>query len=333
VHSVLILGCGNIAGGFDTERESAAPLTHAGGYRAHGGFHIAACVDPDDARREAFAARWNVDRAAASIAALGSAAPGAFDVISICSPNACHAEHLDAAIALRPRLIFCEKPVTDSAAETEAAVQRCAEAGVALAVNYSRRWAPDTIALAEELAAGEWGAVRSVVGTYTKGVVHNGGHMIDLIHLLLGPVRLIAAGQAVHDFWDDDPSVPALLETESGVAVHLAIGDARDCALFELTIITERGEIAMRDGGFAWSERRVGDSAIFPGYRTLGQPTIRVGEYERAMRAAIDNIAAALDHGAALRSTGETALAAQRVCEAIRTAARAADPLSARTKQ
>lgn len=332
MHSVLILGCGNIAGGFDAERESAAPLTHAGGYRAHGGFDIAACIDPDDARREAFAARWNVDRVAASIAALG-ASPGEFDVISICSPNRCHAEHLDAAIALRPRLIFCEKPVTDSAAATEAAVARCVEQGVALAVNYSRRWAPDVIDLADRLTAGEWGAVRSFVGTYTKGVLHNGGHLIDLIHLLLGPVRLIAAGRAVHDFWDDDPSVPALLETESGVPGHVAIGNARDYAVFELVITTERGEIAMRDGGFAWTERRVEESAIFPGYRTLGQATTRDGDYEAAMCGAIDNIAAALDHDRALCSTGQTALAAQRICETIRNAALAGNSPFARTRQ
>lgn len=315
--STLIIGCGNIAGGFDADRpDSAGPLTHAGAFRRHGGFALRACVDPDAARREAFAARWGAPEAAESLDAL-SVAPGEIDVISICSPNAFHAEHLDAAIALAPRLIFCEKPVTPSAAATEALVARCRDAGILLAVNYTRRWAPDVVALAGDLARGDWGAVRSAVGTYTKGVLHNGGHLVDLLHLLFGPLTLTAAGVPVHDHWDDDPSVPALLAGDSGVPIHLAVGDARDYALFELVVVTERGEIAMRDGGLRWTERDASASAAFAGYRTLADFTPRKGRYDEAMAAAAANIADALATGAPLASTGDTALAAQRLCEQI----------------
>lgn len=321
--STLIIGCGNIAGGFDADRTTdAGPLTHAGAFRRHGGFSLAACVDPDVDRRDAFARRWEIPVSAASLGELDAAA-GDFDVVSICSPNACHAEHLDAAIALRPRLIFCEKPVTESAAATRALVDRCSAAGILLAVNYTRRWAPDTIAIAEQIARGDWGAVRSVVGTYTKGVLHNGGHMIDLLQMLFGPIALIGAGAAVPDYWDDDPSVPALLVSERGVPIHLAVGDARDYALFELVIVTERGEIAMRDGGLGWTIRMAGDSAAFAGYRTLGAFEPRPGRYDEAMLAAANNIADALASGAPLASRGETALAAQTLCEAISVAGKA----------
>lgn len=318
--STLIVGCGNIAGGFDAGRPAeAGPLTHAGAFQRHGGFALTACVDPDAARREVFAARWGVQHTAASVAALATA-PGTFDVISICSPNAVHAEHLEAAIALAPRLIFCEKPVTGNADATEALVARCHDAGILLAVNYTRRWAPDVVALAGELTRGERGAVRSVVGTYTKGVLHNGGHLIDLLHLLFGPLTLTAAGDPVHDHWHDDPSVPALLAAQGGVPIQLGIGDARDYALFELVVVTERGEIAMRDGGLHWTEREPGASAAFAGYRTLGGFAERPGRYDEAMSAAVGNIADALMTGAPLASTGDTALAAQRLCEQISTA-------------
>ena len=38
--------------------------------------------------------------------------------------------------------------------------------------------------LAGELKAGTWGQVRSASGTYGKGVMHNGSHLIDLLHML-----------------------------------------------------------------------------------------------------------------------------------------------------
>jgi predicted dehydrogenase len=107
MHRVLIIGCGRIAGGFDADRPAdAPPLTHAGAFSKDPRFTIAACVEPDTERREAFRRRWDVGEAAADLASLG-AAPGAFDVVSLCSPTEAHAADLEAVLALKPKLVFC----------------------------------------------------------------------------------------------------------------------------------------------------------------------------------------------------------------------------------
>lgn len=316
--SVLVVGCGNIAGGFDAARpDDAAPLTHAGALRQHGGFVLQACVDPDAARRAAFAARWGLPQAAASIDAL-QAAPGSFDLVCICSPTALHAEHLEAALALAPRLVFCEKPVTPTLAETALWAGRYAEAGIPLAINHTRRWAPDVERLAAELRRGDWGALRSAGGLYNKGVLNNGGHMVDLLQLLLGPVQPLAAGLPLWDFWPEDPSVPALLQTADGVPVTLHLGHAADCAVFELQLVTERAVITMEDGGQAWRVRPVVESPSFKGYRSLAAGERRAGEYALAMRRAAANLHAAATQGQALASTADSARTAQAVCEALR---------------
>jgi predicted dehydrogenase len=320
---VLLIGCGNIAGGFDAARPAdALPLTHAGAFVQHGGFRIAACVDPDATRRAAFMQRWSVPLGAADVPALG-AAPGRFDIVSICSPTALHAAHLASALALKPRLIFCEKPVTPTLAETALWVARCAEAGVLLAVNHTRRWAPDVVRMAEELRAGRHGAVRSVVGHYNKGLLNNGGHLVDLLHLLLGPLDLVAAGAPVWDHGDDDPSVPALLCSAAGVPVHLSVAHAADYALFELQIVTSTGMLTMEDGGQRWRRRQATDSARFKGYRTLDAGRAVPGEYDQAMGRAVANLHAALGSGAPLASSGASALLAQQLCDTICRAARA----------
>ena len=324
-YRVLIIGCGAIAGGYDEGRaEDTAPLTHAGAFTADDRFEIAACVDPDDQARFAFAERWRVASHAATLEGL-TARPGAFDIVSICSPTTFHAEHLEAALALKPKLIFCEKPVAGDLETACRLVERCEEAGVALAVNYTRRWAPDLVALADEVRAGEWGRVLSATGWYAKGVVHNGGHMIDLLHMFVGPMKMIGCGAPVHDFWDDDPSVSALLSADGAASIHLVAGDARTFTQFELVLSCERGEIAMRDGGLSIEKRRVEDSDTFAGYRTLGQRQVATGRYGEAMSRAIANIAAHLEHGKPLASTGANALAAQRLCETIRTTSITAD--------
>lgn len=317
---VLIVGCGNIAGGFDEGRPEDRPRTHAGAYRSHGGFEIAGCVEPDGEVRAAFMTHWEVATGAASI----DEWRGEADLMSICSPTAVHEANLQSALALKPRLIFCEKPLTPSVEASEAVVASCDAAGVLLAVNHTRRWAPDVVRLRDELAAGEWGALRSVTGFYSKGVLNNGTHMVDLLRYLLGgKLSLVAASSGTVDHWPDDPSVSALLETEAGVPVHLVAGHSGDYSRFELELQLEGGVVAMEEGGFRWRVRRPIDSPHFEGYSTLSVGETVSGSYREAMAAAVDNIYEALTSSAPLASTGRTALEAQRLCAAIAEAAQA----------
>jgi len=325
--NVLVVGCGNIAGGFDAERAAdLPPLTHAGAFSGHGGFAITACVEPDATRRAAFMQRWGIPRGYADLPAVAAAQlGGSFDIVSLCSPTAAHAPQLETALALRPRLIFCEKPVTPTLAQTAALVARCSRAEVPLAVNYTRRWAPDVQRLATELRHGVWGAVRSATGTYNKGVLNNGSHLLDLLHLLLGPMSVLHAGDAVADHWGDDPTVPALLQTADGVSVHLATAHAADAAIFELQLVCEKAVISMEDGGLRWRVRRVIDSPHFAGYRVLDRGVETAGDYLQATARAVDNLYQHLYHGQPLASTGHTALAAQRLCDDIRRRAATAE--------
>jgi predicted dehydrogenase len=323
--SVLILGCGNIAGGFDAARPPESwPLSHAAAFRRHPGFRIVACVEPDAQKRQEFMRRWDVPRGYATAGEVP--AELAIDVVSICSPTACHDEHLTFAIARGPRLVFCEKPLTPDAERSQQQVEACAAAGIPLAVNHTRRWAPDLRALADELRQGRFGAVRSLSGVYNKGVLNNGSHLIDLIHLLLGEgLRPIAVGPPVWDYGPDDPSVPALLVSPSGVPVTLQVAHAADYALFELQIVTAGGVLTMEDGGATLRLRTVIDSPTFAGYRCLGPAAIRAGQTLQAMARAVDNLYGALTSGQPLASTGSTALAAQRLCAALKSAALSAD--------
>ena len=313
----LIVGCGNIAGRFDAGRAGDWPRTHAGAYASDGRFELAACVEPNDARRAEFMRDWNV---AAGFCSMNEAArsKGGFDVISICSPTASHAQDLRAALGLQAKLIFCEKPASGSASETARLVQACKKAGVDLAINYTRRWDPEVANLKRGLEEGRWGALRSVVGYYNKGLVNNGSHMLDLLQLLLGPLRVLHVGRPVEDYCAEDPTLPAWLETADRIPVQLACAHAADFAFFELQLVLARAVITMEEGGLFWRERPVADSAEFAGFRVPAEGTRRPGGYAQAMRRSIDNIFGAVRRREPLASTGETALAAQRLCEEIR---------------
>jgi predicted dehydrogenase len=315
---VLVVGCGKIAGGFDEGRsDSDLPLTHAGAYVRDGRFKLTACVEPDAKRLDEFMAAWNIPVGFRSIEEAFESAEQ-FDVISICSPSGCHANDLKISLQFKPKLIFCEKPVTTSIEETEDLVVKCRESKILLAVNYSRRWDPDIQKFQADMRANHWGELRSIIGLYNKGILNNGSHMIDLLHLLFGSLVITNVGKPVHDFSVQDPTVDVWLEAPHGISAHLVCGNAADFALFELQFVFSRGVLAMEEGGMFWRERGAVDSPSFKGYRSLHSGDRRLGKYPQAMLKAVDNIYRSIELGDPLAGTGESALCTQKVCENIR---------------
>jgi len=315
---VLIVGCGNIGGRFDQPRSTnELPHTHAGAYTRDGRFSLSACVEPDDGRRAEFMAAWGVP---VGFHLLEEAMNSGhhFDAISICSPTTCHAHDLEVALRLKPKLIFCEKPLTTSLAQSERLVEECRKSNILLAVNYSRRFDPDVWKLQVDMQNGRWGQLRSIVGCYDKGLLNNGSHMLDLINLLVGPMEIVKVGKPIYDFSSSDPTIPVWLEGANALPIHLVCGHAQDYAIFELQLVFSLGALTMEEGGMFWRERRVVESATFRGYRVLDDGVRRAGQYPRSMLQAVGNIYQAITEGKPLASTGESALVAQRLCERIK---------------
>ena len=326
-YNVLIIGCGKIAGGFDIGRsEDLPPVTHAGAYVRHGRFQLAACVDPDIERRKAFAQHWGIATEAVSIEELGIT-PGAIDVVSICSPTFLHPQHVEQALALRPRTIFCEKPVSIDVADAKDLFQKCQSRGVHLIVNYSRQWDPDLSALIAEIKSGHWGKVRSVVGHYNKGILNNGSHMVELLLRLVGPLELVTTSCLNYDFCNSDPTVAVLLKAEKAqIPVYLNPGNARDFGYFELELICEKGIIHMVSGGMAFHYRDATPDPIFKGYQSLGKPKYIQGRYLETMSRAVDEIHAYLKTGKPEGGRNERVLAVQELCIQIQKHALAQSP-------
>ncbi|MDJ0641198.1 MAG: Gfo/Idh/MocA family oxidoreductase [Erythrobacter sp.] len=321
-YKVLIIGCGAIAGGYDADREGEftptdLPLSHAGAIQMHDRFELAACVDPDRDTRGAFAERWGVPVDEPDLTALGGEVD-AFDVIVVASPTQNHAEHLEWALAVKPKAVLCEKPMAQDYAQSVHLADAYRSAAIPLCVNYTRRWSLSLGSIAGEIEAGEYGELISGVGTYTKGIVHNGGHMVDLLRFLIGDVAVHSIGPARLDHWDHDPTASAILTAGNGAPIHLVAGDARLVTQFELVLNFETCQFAMRDGGRRIEFRNTGPSDTYAGYREYGLPESNQSENAGAMWSLYQMLADSIEFGVPLISDAESALAAQSICEEIR---------------
>lgn len=308
----IIVGCGNIAGDFDVN-QNGLPVTHAGAYKHHGKFDIVACVDPNRFKLQKFAKRWKIKNKFLNMKEV-RASKLDFDVVSICSPVSSHHKDVFEALKLKPKLIFCEKPLANKYNDAVDIKNMCNKAGVLLAVNYSRRWDPKVVELKNDIAAKKLGEVRSIIGYYNKGIFNNGSHMIDLLTYLFGSLKIEKATSAVNDYFDDDPTITALLNTNSGVPVHLVGTNALDYSLFELEIIGSKKTKTMRDGGLSWSTRNIAKNLRFKGYSKLEKDQYFKGEYLKSMLFAVKNIYNAIIKGHQLSCTGEEACEAHKIC-------------------
>ncbi len=319
VYSALIVGCGNIGGGFDQARPDWADsaLTHAGAYSHHPGFHLQACVDPDAQRRQSFADFWSVPEAHEDMSTLLEQGMR-FDVVSICSPTALHEAHLLAALGCSPRVIFCEKPLAPSLEASQRMIKACEKQGVTLLANYSRRWDPSVNTFFNAIRSGQHGAIRSVVGYYNKGILNNGVHMIDLLRRLLGDLVIERVYLPAQELEASDPTPAVMLRSDDGrVPVLLTPGMAQDYALFELELICQAATVRMRRGGLDWQVRQAVASRTFAGYRHLEQEAVHQGEYGQCMHQAIAEIHAILSQACTPTFSAWDAFETQKMCQQI----------------
>ena len=318
LYNVLIVGCGNIAGGFDASRaKHLSSLSHAGAYTKHGGFKLFACIDPDHRCCKAFARRWEVENQASTIADL-SLSPGLIDVVSICSPTELHHEHLKQVLNLRPKIVFCEKPLALDVSAAREITTVFRKHNIALVVNYSRQWDPCVTELENKLRIGCWGDIRSVVGHYNKGILNNGSHMLELLLRLLGQLELVATGMPVFDFWESDPTVAVFLTANEGaVPVYLNPSHASDFAYFELEIVFELGVLRMESGGMDWQFRMAEPDKEFVGYHSLSKAKFKKGRYMEALEFAINDIYTWLETARPVNKTNAFVVEVQKLCADI----------------
>jgi len=312
-YRVAIVGAGRIGAMLDAP-QSPLILTHAHGYKACGGFDIVGFVDPDVDKAEAASVRWG----GSSFESIGNLfATQSVDVVSLCLPDELHCATL-LALADKPiRFIFLEKPAVRTSAEADEIDNIYRKLPVRVQVNYTRRFVPEITKIREAIRAGSYGKFVAGTGYYGKGLVHNGSHMVDLLRFLVGEVGTVEKISETRDFYDDDPSVSALLTMQAGGDFYLRHIDSRKFHIFELDLIFENKRVRICELGTIIEEYSVGENKFFEGYQTLNKSTEYDTEYPKAMYHAIANIRNNLERNEPLICPLEESLETVKTCSRI----------------
>ena len=166
-----------------------------------------------------------------------------------------------------------------------------------------------------ELCSGKWGAIRTVTAFYTKGLLHTGSHMLDLIQYFIGPLSPRMILRQTNDFSDDDPTVDAVFNGPANVPVYLIGGPWSDYSRFEAEIICELGIIGIEDSGFRVRRRRTENHRLFPDTIHIDEGLSTNTGLNMALKHAVSNIHDAAFGKAELVSDPSNAHEVEALCD------------------
>ena len=308
VYSVGVIGCGRIVSGFDAPGDSRV-FTHLHALTTNPRFRVAGVFDTDDSATAAASVKWSVP-GVGGFSKLAELAP---DIFLIAVPDEGHKHYLDAVLDARPSLVLCEKPITPSLDESRSAVKRYADLGVKLAVGYQRRFDADVNAIRDKYRSGALGRFLGGTVWFSKGLLHNGSHAVDLLRFVLGEVTSARALGSRFDFTPQDPSVAAVVAFAAG-DVFFAIGDERCFSIFEIDLLFEQARYRLTDSGMQFEVAAVRADLHFAGYKTLVVEENRASTLVHALARMWESTALALDSGAPMVNTAAEALRTQEIC-------------------
>lgn len=305
-YSVLLIGLGRMGMGYDLEKRSEASLTHANAFSSNASFQPVGAVDLDPKLRSIFTKVYGGYCSDNLVEAITTLKP---DVVIISTPTKTHSSTLFKVLELHlPKLILCEKPLSYQLDEAEKMVEVCSQKGVKLYVNYPRRADNGASEIRSRLALNIIkGPYRGVVW-YSKGLIHNGSHFVDLLGSWFGQpssFSIISDGRAIGD---DDIEPDFRVTYKEGEFIYLAAKEEH-FSHYEIQIMAANGCLRYEHGGRRVSWQPVIGDSLVDGYFVLSSEYESIpSSSDRIMMFVADEILLALSGKASTLCTGIQAL-------------------------
>lgn len=291
-YKAAIIGCGRIAGGYQKNSKDKKVLTHAKAYTVHKNTHIAAAVDIDKNKLDAFCAEWGVASGYADARKMIKEIKP--DIVSICTPAETHQDILKLCLDLGIKAIWCEKPIGDN---YDFVRQLLVDKNTIFYVNHLRRWDRAVGKIKEIINNEDLGALLTMTLSCSKGFYESGSHLVDLICYLAGipkNMKVINASTGENkkgNFFTAD----IFMEFECGTK-GLVIFNGAMFNYVEFDFLFEKGRIKSFNNGFNYKIFPIAQSSRFPGHNWLSLKGENIrSDLDRSMLKLLDDIVQSLN--------------------------------------
>ena len=284
-----IIGCGDIAGGYDEKKKDGGIFTHAGAYKSNPEIEIVAAYDINTKRLEKFSDYWSVKQTYESIEELLN---DTYDIISVCTPDDTHKSIIEQILKSgKASYVWAEKPLTLTASSAEVIIKLANEKRVGVWLSYQRRWEPAHKMLKKKIQNGIIGDLIHVTVYYVKGIVHIGSTAIDTLRFLFGEISWVAAFPPFNTgSYGNDYSLRGILGFKRGGSATVIGCDTKKYiySLFEMDVVGTKGRVKIENSGDKISYYDVGEYGHYSGFGELRLAEVVNTEMKLAMKYGLD---------------------------------------------
>jgi len=304
----LIIGLGQIGMGYDLDLDPGTFVySHTRAFSAHQAFELSGAVDQFESQKLLFERRFKKPGFLNLSEALEKIKP---EVIVVATPTSTHLTVLEKVLGqCRPKAILCEKPLAYEPLEAIRMVALCDKAGVELFVNYMRRADSGSLEVKKRIESCKISSPIKGVAWYSKGFLHNGSHLFNLLEFWLGAFKkgkILDAGHLL-DNQDSEPDVQ--VEFERGKVVFLAAWEEAysHCAI---ELLSPSGRLRYENGGGVIAWQPTHSDPHISGYKIIQEePEMIANGMDRYQYHVADQLANALADRPYALCTGKQALA------------------------
>jgi len=241
------VGLGNIGMGYDYGLDpSKFVLSHARSFSIHPDFELVGGVDSDLKKCAEFEAEYKVPAHINLEKALKALSP---TIVIIATPSNSHGLILKRILRSHvPKAIVCEKPLDESLAVARDMLKVCNDKSVKLFVNYMRRSEDSVIKIKTMIDDQVIQPPIKAFVWYSKGLLNNGSHMLNLLEYWLGEVLGQAMILSNSCMKNSDYEPDFKLNFKKGSAIFCA-GWGEDFPHLTVELLSPSGRLYYSKGG------------------------------------------------------------------------------------
>jgi len=260
-YKAVIIGLGNIAWRYDYNlKNKSAILSHAKAYLNNKNTILAGGYSPEKKDRIDFEKEYNVGTYDSIDELIAKTNP---DIISICSPTQFHFEHLSYCINLGIPMIWMEKPLVNNKDEL-ILLEKLFKTKIKsiIAINFQRRYSKLYNKIKDEIQQKKYGDLKNIYITYSKGLLNNGSHAVDILFYILNEDIFITKVA------EDNHSPSFAAKSASNIIINF-IGLNVDYHCFDIIFVFDRARISIVHGGMDYLEEVKKENELYPGFYKL----------------------------------------------------------------
>lgn len=286
-YRVCIIGCGDIGFLFDIGRKSKGALTHFKAFNDSGHFEISAVAEKKESIRKTIENDYGVPVYSDYKKMLESVSP---DVVVISSDDRTHSDMLKYAAEFKPQIVFCEKPLALNFRDVKDIIRLYERKKIHLQVNYTRRFLDEFYRIENSLRNKLLGEIESVTFYYSRGLIHNASHYLDLVNWYFPDLKYEVKKISVKKgLVKSDSTVSFDMKCGSGMEIRFIGLNPSKLSFAEVDFIGTKGRIKINYRNEI-EKYKVVSNRMFKGYSTYKLTGMKKIQFERALPNAVENI-------------------------------------------